>query len=216
MRVAQNPLFSRRKPSHHHIHKIERESRPDFVAAAPPPHTQRRFLQETGRAEIWWSGRGRREHSGTPLLNEHSGHRDRLGHRRYEADRRAGGGENLTRVSSLGFILFVRAAAPNAGSAALRKTQANAQRLGALVRKKHSRSACLALFCFLVGAESTMASKRIQKELQVRSRLPWPPWPPFALPARVTKGRRRPDPEARGDRGPIPKTVTVSAHRVRC
>merc|ERR1711907_687589 len=100
------------------------------------------------------------------LLNEHSGHRDRLGHRRYEADRRAGGGENLTRVSSLGFILFVRAAAPNAGSAALRKTQANAQRLGALVRKKHSRSACLALFCFLVGAESTMASKRIQKELQ--------------------------------------------------
>ena len=60
-----------------------------------------------------------------------------------------------------------------------------------------------------------MASKRIQKELQVRSRLPWLPWPPFALPARVTKGRRRPDPEARGDRGPIPKTVTVSAHRVR-
>ena len=41
-----------------------------------------------------------------------------------------------------------------------------------------------------------MASKRIQKELQVRSRLPWPPCPPVALPARVTKGRRRPDPEA--------------------
>ena len=215
MRVAQIPFFRGNPPQSPYSQNREREPT-RFCCCCPPPHKQRRFLQETGRAEIWWSGRGRREHSGTPLLNEHSGHRDRLGHRRYEADRRAGGGENLTRVSSLGFILFVRAAAPNAGSAALRKTQANAQRLGALVRKKHSRSACLALFCFLVGAESTMASKRIQKELQVRSRLPWPPWPPFALPARVTKGRRRPDPEARGDRGPIPKTVTVSAHRVRC
>merc|ERR1711871_118641 len=97
-----------------------------------------------------------------------SGHRDRLGHRRYEADRRAGGGENLTRVSSFARFYFIRAGRrTERGECCSQKdTAANAQRLGALVRKKHSRLPALLFFCFLVGAESTMASKRIQKELQ--------------------------------------------------
>ena len=132
----------------HHIHKIERESRPDFVAAVPPPtHTKAFSTGDWARGNLV-VGAGAPRAFWNAIAKTSSGHRDRLGHRRYEADRRAGGGENLTRVSSLGFILFVRAAAPNAGSAALRKTQANAQRLGALVRKKHSRLPALLFFAF--------------------------------------------------------------------
>lgn len=145
--LHRSPSFRGNPLNHHHIHEIEREPT-RFCCCCPPP-TKAFSTGDWARGNLV-VGAGAPRAFWNAIAQTSSGHRDRLGHRRYEADRRAGGGENLTRVSSFARFYFIRAGRrTERGECCSQKdTAANAQRLGALVRKKHSRLPALLFFAF--------------------------------------------------------------------